>query len=133
MRAYLRHPSEVPIEVSAVAGRGIRPVMRDVSEGGLCCESRERFDVGTSVRVKIPVGDGFETEGTVAWCAPRDGGYRIGIAFADQKSAFSVRMVEQVCHIERYRQHMREREGRELDAETAAVEWIARYAASFPR
>jgi hypothetical protein len=133
MRAYLRHPSEIPIELSPTGHVGERRVMRDVSPGGLCCESNERFEVGTSVRIKIPVAEGFEAEGTVAWCAPREGAYRVGIAFADRESAFSVRMVQQVCHIESYRRRVREREGRELTAEAAAFEWIERHAESFPR
>ena len=45
---------------------------------------------------------------------------------------FAARMVEQVCQIEHYRQQVQRAEGRVLDAETAAREWIKRYAASFP-
>ncbi|MBL8423886.1 MAG: hypothetical protein JNK06_10380 [Candidatus Accumulibacter phosphatis] len=41
-------------------------------------------------------------------------------------------MVEQVCQIEHYRREVRRRERRELDAEAAAQEWIARYADQFP-
>jgi len=42
-------------------------------------------------------------------------------------------MVEQLCYIERYRREVREKEGRELDSSSAAAEWIAKYAANFPR
>jgi hypothetical protein len=41
-------------------------------------------------------------------------------------------MVEQICHIEDYRQSVCRVEGRQLSAEEAAVEWIAQYAAQFP-
>jgi hypothetical protein len=41
-------------------------------------------------------------------------------------------MVEQVCHIETYRRTVAGTEGRELSAEQAALEWIAKFAASFP-
>jgi hypothetical protein len=41
-------------------------------------------------------------------------------------------MVEQICHIERYRNDVAQREGRQLTAEEAALEWISRYASSFP-
>ncbi len=135
MRAFLRHPSEFPIELSSRSTGPRKEPLENVSEGGLCCHSSERLDVGTSVRIKIAIGDGFEADGAVAWCAKaeEDDGYRVGISFADHASAFSVRMVQQVCQIERYRTEVKLREGREIDAETAAREWIARYAASFPR
>ena len=46
--------------------------------------------------------------------------------------AFATRMVEQVQHIERYRQEVLRVEGRLLDDDSAALEWITRYAATFP-
>ena len=48
------------------------------------------------------------------------------------QDAFLARMVEQICHIEDYRQSVCRVEGRRLSAEEAAVEWIAQYAAQFP-
>ncbi|MCM8595389.1 hypothetical protein [Accumulibacter sp.] len=45
---------------------------------------------------------------------------------------FAARMREQIRLIERYRQRVLSREGRQLDGDTAAFEWIARHAASFP-
>ncbi|WP_366522124.1 hypothetical protein [Candidatus Accumulibacter sp. ACC003] len=46
--------------------------------------------------------------------------------------AFATRMVEQVQHIEHYRQEVLRVEGRELDGDSAALEWITRFAAHFP-
>jgi hypothetical protein len=43
-----------------------------------------------------------------------------------------MRMLEQVCHIESYRKQVRVNEGRELNDEEAALEWISRNAAGFP-
>ena len=54
------------------------------------------------------------------------------MSFIDAQDAFSARMVEQVCHIDDYRKSVRRLEGRELDAEEAAAEWISRHAAEFP-
>ncbi|MBL8395905.1 MAG: hypothetical protein JNK99_14360 [Candidatus Accumulibacter sp.] len=45
---------------------------------------------------------------------------------------FAARMVAQLRLIERYRTAVLRREGRRLDSETAALEWITRYAARFP-
>jgi hypothetical protein len=41
-------------------------------------------------------------------------------------------MIEQICHIESYRRDVAQQEGRQLTTEEAAVEWISRYASSFP-
>jgi hypothetical protein len=57
--------------------------------------------------------------------------YEIGVAFEDSLDAFRIRMVEQVCQIERYRLSVLGCEGRELTTEEAAREWIARYADQF--
>ncbi len=136
MRAYIRHPSEFPIELSTVTHSeptGGTDRLLDVSAGGLCCLSHCAYQRGERVSVRIPVGDpGFEAEGTVAWCRPDQGRFRVGIAFSEASLAFSARMVEQVCHIERYHKSLRE-QGREVSEEAAALEWISKYAKSFPR
>ncbi len=45
---------------------------------------------------------------------------------------FAARMVAQVKLIERYRDDVLRSEGRWLDGDSAALEWITRYAAQFP-
>jgi hypothetical protein len=57
----------------------------------------------------------------------------VGVRFEDRDTAISVRMVEQVCHIEQYKLQVRETEGRELTGEQAAMEWIEKHAHEFPR
>ena len=69
----------------------------------------------------------------VAWCRKDNEHYEIGIEFLDRDEATSARIVEQVCHIEHYKQEVRESEGRDLSSEEAAREWIKRFAASFPK
>ena len=56
----------------------------------------------------------------------------MGVEFLDRDDSFRARMVEQVCHIEQYKRQVLETEGRVLNGEQAAKEWIRRYAASFP-
>ena len=41
-------------------------------------------------------------------------------------------MVEQICHIEHYRIKVKENDGRDLNIEEAAQEWIEKYARDFP-
>jgi len=62
-----------------------------------------------------------------------EGCYELGLRFISAEDAFAARMVEQLCHIERYRHELAEKEGRVIDAETAAAEWIAKFARHFPR
>ena len=42
-----------------------------------------------------------------------------------------LKLVEQVCQIETYRNKLK-KQGRDLSIEEAAIEWINRYAAFFP-
>lgn len=137
VRAYIRHPTGFPIELRSVERDGEEPEgsgrLHDVSVGGLCCLSRAPFSEGTTVTIRIPVGEkGFEAQGRVAWCKAEADRYRVGIAFSDEALAFSARMVEQVCHIASYRDTLRE-QGLELSEEDAAREWIGKYAKNFPR
>ena len=134
MRAYIRHPSEFPIELGMPEEpEPERERLSDVSIGGLSCHSHNELAEGQRVKIRIPVvKPPFEAEGRVIWCRPDKERYRVGIAFADEALAFSARMVEQVCHIERYRSHLLE-QGLELSVEDAAQEWIGKYAARFPR
>ena len=132
---YVRHPSEFPVELRHDEGSDVRHErLRDLSTGGLCCRSSTAFEQGERVRVRIPLGTtpGFEAVGRVAWCRPHDNGFRIGIEFVGETEAYRARMVEQVCHIERYHRQLLA-EGREATEEEAATEWIAKYAARFPR
>jgi hypothetical protein len=134
VRVYVRHPSEFPVELRSPDGLETRNErLRDLSAGGLCCRSRVPFTEGEQVCVRIPVGDpGFEAEGRVAWCKSHEDGYRVGIEFVAETEAFRARMVEQICHIERYhRQQLAD--GRTVSEEEAAIEWIAKYAGQFPR
>ncbi|HSD39718.1 MAG TPA: PilZ domain-containing protein [Rhodocyclaceae bacterium] len=133
-RAFLRHPSDVPIDVHAqpIQGHAGQRLM-DVSLGGLACRSECEMDVGTHVDISIElVSPPFQAEGEVAWCRRRNGHHEIGIRFLQREDAFAARMVEQICHIEHYRNEVMRLEGRVLDARTAAEEWISKYAADFP-
>lgn len=74
----------------------------------------------------------FEARGEVVWCRRVDACYELGIQFSSEADAFAARMVEQLCYIERYRNEVLAREGRVIDSQTAASEWISKFAASFP-
>jgi hypothetical protein len=134
MRHFIRHPTDIPIEVSPVdQGGGRAPRLVNVGMGGLAFRSHSAFRPAHVVKVRIGcVHPAFETTARVAWCRACDGEYELGLAFIDPDDAFRARMVEQICHIEHYRRQARDAEGRQLTAEEAAREWIDRNAAQFP-
>ncbi|MDO6512708.1 MULTISPECIES: PilZ domain-containing protein [unclassified Neptuniibacter] len=140
-RRFIRHPTGIPIQLSIpnynserLSGYAPRCVQtNDISVGGLSCESSEAMSAGQAVEVEIWLNDpSFKTIGHVLWCKGDGAGYLVGIGFSDFATAYSVRMVEQVCHIEEYRQKVLDEEGRQLSSEGAAEEWIDKYAAEFP-
>jgi hypothetical protein len=134
MRHFIRHPADIPIEVTPVDQGGARPPrLVNVGMGGLAFRAHDPCAPAHVVTVRINyVHPPFESRARVAWCRPCDGEYELGLAFIDPDDAFRARMVEQVCHIEHYRRQVRETEGRSLTPEEAAREWIERNAAQFP-
>ena len=66
------------------------------------------------------------------WNREKQHGYEIGLQFDDPEQLYQLRMIEQICHIEHYRQQVEQQEGRHLTSEQAAKEWIRRYAGDFP-
>lgn len=110
-----------------------RENMHDISSGGLAFYSEEKLEPGSLIDITIEVRPPpFIAEGRVVWCRRKRKGFLIGIKFDDTDIEYSLRMVEQVCHIEQYRREILRKEGRRLTSEQAAEEWISRYAASFP-
>jgi hypothetical protein len=134
MRNFIRHPADIPIEVTTVdQGGGRAPRLVNVGLGGLAFRSHSAFRPSHVVKVRIGhVRPAFETTARVAWCRASEGEYELGLAFIDPDDAFRARMVEQVCHIEHYRTEVHATEGRELTSEEAAREWIERKGLQFP-
>jgi hypothetical protein len=134
MRQFIRHPADIPIEVSA--GDQLAHATRhtyNVSLGGLAFQSDYELGPGIVVEVRIPfVRPAFETKARVVWCGAREGGFELGVEFLNPEDAFRARMVEQVCYIENYKREVYQTEGRLLTAEEAAMEWIGKYASRFP-
>ncbi|TIH06859.1 PilZ domain-containing protein [Pseudomonas leptonychotis] len=133
MRHFLRHPSDMPVELVLRKQAYVpRQRLNNISLGGVACNSSRAFRSGTAIELRIPLfGEHARYPGLVAWCRKQKGQYLVGIAFVDEDTLFRARMVEQVCQIEHYR-HQREKElGCSLSVETVAQEWIAQHAAEF--
>lgn len=137
MRKFIRHPSSIPIEL-AVERSSIRqapiklpPELRNISNGGFACAVDAPIEVGSAIQLRIPlIWPEYRGCGVVVWCRPAPPCYEVGIEFGAQ-DAFKTKMVEQLCHIEHYRQQVLNDEGRQLNSEQAAGEWIALYASEF--
>jgi len=134
-RQYIRHPVAVPIHVaSEQVHDDEKPQVRDISEGGLCFVCANDFNSGDKVQITISIcHPEFNAEGIVRWCEKNGSSYLIGVVFVEcEETAYSLRMVEQICHIESYRQEKIKQTGEEMSSEAAAMEWIQKYASEFP-
>jgi len=130
----MRHPSSMPIEFRRLGdGQRHRNALHDISCAGLSFRSQEPFDEGEIVEVRLAIlGHEVRATGRVAWCNALDvGAWRVGLLLSDGQTGHAVRMIEQLCHIELYRERQR-KQGRELSSEEAAREWIERFASDFP-
>lgn len=132
MRNYIRHPTSIPIRVSAGAHDCGEVTVNNLSTGGLSFVTDIPVRVGSVVDLTIPcVNPDYQGEGIIVWRRSQSPeGFEVGVRFANDDEYFRVRMVEQVCQIEEYRQQLAEA-GRKLTTEEAALEWIKRFAADF--
>ena len=126
-------PIQVILDLVEDAGDDSDDTLTNVSLGGLSFISGQAIEVGQKVSVCIPIlKQDNRLAGTVVWCEKSKNGYEIGLEFEGKKDVFRLRMIEQICHIEHYRKEIKIVEGRELNSEEAAKEWISRYAGDFP-
>ena len=135
MRQFIRHPSDVPIEIqSAPDNDYVQRCTKNVSFGGLAFSSDAAVEPETIIALRFPcLKPAFEVPAArVAWCENDGSQYAIGVQFLNCEEAFRVRVIEQICHIESYRREVAQREGRVLTSEEAALEWISRFASTFP-
>jgi hypothetical protein len=136
MHKYVRHPADIPINFRLGAlGADHREYARNIGQGGLCFLSPVHINPGTAIHIEIAVAEPtFRAEGMVVWCRrnEEERAFEVGVGFEGLQTAYSIRMVEQVCHIEHYRQEVFRTEGRTLTSEEAALEWIEQFSARFP-
>ena len=131
-REFFRHPVDIPIQIfPQELNAGAHVPMSDIGEGGIAFQTNVFFKNGARLKVRIPhVYPPFEAVGVVCWHRRLDDQLEVGLMFLDEDTAFRVRMVEQICHIEKYRKQLRA-DGRSVSFQKAASEWIEKYAADF--
>jgi hypothetical protein len=132
MRNYIRHPTSIPIHVSTGSTNTAQAMVNNLSAGGLSFVTDIAVKVGSVVDLMIScVTPDYKGEGVIVWRRSQEPtGFEVGVRFANDDEYFRVRMVEQVCQIEEYRQQLADA-GRNLTTEEAALEWINRFAADF--
>jgi len=137
LREFIRHPSSIPVQLVKLDGK-TNPettTLNNVSFGGVSCLSSEPVEIGSSLKMTIECIDPFfEISGIAVWCKVSNDMYEVGVEFIVSKDKmFLLRMVEQICHIEHYRNELLNNEGREITSEEAAREWVDKYAETFPQ
>lgn len=134
MRSYIRHLSSMPISVRPdEIDDGSSENLNNIGCGGLSFTSQTPLTPGAMVALSVSISHGeVESRGRVAWCREHQEGFEVGVEFMDVDDFYTVRMVEQVCQIENYREQQLKQQGRVLSGEKAAQEWIEKYAADFP-
>ncbi len=137
MREFIRHPSSIPVQLLKQDGdetSGIN-TLNNVSFGGVSCLCSEAIEEGCTVKMTIECVDpAFEIKGKAVWCKSKNDMFEIGVEFiVSEDEVYHLRMIEQVCHIEHYRNEVLHKESRELTSEAAAKEWIEKHAANFPK
>ncbi len=134
-RKYIRHSADLPIEIQMgdlVTHK--TEYLNNVSFGGLSFKSGTPVELGTVIKIKIPLTRPvFETTGKVKWCECDKDHYDVGVEFITPKDMFKIRMLEQICHIENYKKKIKDKDGRNVTGEQAALEWIRKYADKFPQ
>ena len=135
MRQFVRHPTDIPIDVRVAEMPSLDNMdcaMTSVSQGGLSCEVDTELAVGSLVNIDIPsVSPPYHGTAEVVWCEPCGNHFEVGVRFTNHEEAYKSRMVQQVCQIEHYKNLVFEQEGRILDGNQAAAEWIQKYAAEY--
>jgi len=137
MRRFVRHPIDIPIGVTVSSIQSVPEsscAMISLSEGGLSCEVGDLIEIGCKVNIYIPsVSPPYHGVGEVVWCRPKGDHFEVGVNFTDAEEAFRSRMVQQACQIEHYKKLVFEKEGRVLNGEQAAQEWIEKYAGEYAK
>ena len=127
--AFIRYPSHVPVRCRPSTQRvnGHRP-----TPGGICFASGEPLEPGALLDLSLGAPHGVENFTVkVAWSQAQGTEFLTGACLLDDADACRARLVAQLCHIDAYRRRELA-QGREIDNDTAASEWIQRYAHEVP-
>lgn len=134
-REFERHSLDIPIIIQlGDLVYDTKEYLNDISMGGLSFKSISQIEIETVIDIKIPlVKPVFEAKGKVIWCRKAEDHFNVGIKFTQVADSFRLRMVEQICHIEKYKKDLCKKANKPISGEEAALEWIRKYAKFFPQ
>jgi len=130
---FVAHPKDIPLHIEEVDALSTHGKSLDVSGfGGISYLSNKPYKLGQSIQLRLTeIDPDFCVVGRVFKCDEEGSEFRIFIEFPEKKDCYCVRMIEQLSHIEHYRRQAKS-QGRRLNFNEAAAEWIQKFAASFP-
>lgn len=136
LAGFIRHPPSYPINWRRDwFHRRTRPSIGAHAEGvGLLFHSSRFMRPGMRLALSIPLrGETQEIRGEVVVVRALRNGFEIGVWLDDAEDAARARIVEQICYIECYLRARRKQNASATLRDSAASEWITRFAANFPR
>ena len=143
LQGLIKHPDDIPLNYRVMD----QPVLKveqagreEVMASGMVFTTQHSVPTHTAIEIDITVRDECLTLcGVVKNCvqinevnADQAALYEVAVCFREGHDSHTMRMVEQVCHIEHYHQAWLSK-GRNLTADEAAKEWIGRFAPVFPQ
>lgn len=129
----IQHPDEFPIEFHP---NHRDPIPTCDKQGlQLLCRSQQAYQQGLVLDISVPsISQQAPVTSIVERCIRDEANrrYELSLCFPCSDTQMRIRMLEQLCYIQRYRQHILVNEERQLDEQDAALEWIKHYAHLFP-
>lgn len=129
MRAYIRHPVTIPVEIELHRKESyFTRFVDNVSLGGFSFISDVPLKKEMHIKLRInALKPAFETLGKVIWCRKHNNNFRIGIQFLEKNDAPRMLMVDQLCYVEKYKKEITQREGRLPNREEALSAWLRQH------
>lgn len=130
-----RHPGGLAIHCrrSPAGRKAYVGELKDLGRGGIGLYCREPLVPGLTVEVSIVSLEGDASfPATVLWCRNSGPLFEAGARFARSVDPFRARMLAQVCSIEAYRRRISQATGRLPTKDSAALDWIRKFAGRFP-
>lgn len=129
---FIQHPKEIPVTfLSTSTKKEEHKEIREGKDAGICFWTVEKPELDAQVVLGIDLDSNhFIGRGSVVRVQPENDGCWVCVKISPE-DAFTIRMAEQLCQIEHYRLDNKQYFDRNMTADEAAQEWIAKYAAQF--
>lgn len=126
----IQHPDEIPIQLCSTNST---EQCHSPHQLRLLCQSTEQFNVGSWIKIHYPSLDQFAQpiRGFIQAITLNASDFTLAILFSNPDDLMRMRMLEQQAQIHVY-QLKSQLQGRKIDLQQAALEWIERHAAQFP-